>query len=385
MPSSRSRRACSITSARGALAIASLVGLAGVLGCGASPKADAPAPTTAATQAATPVGKDFGVLLMAHGGSPEWDAGVLEAVAPLREKYAIEVAFGMADAASLQDAVRKLEAKGVRKIGVVRLFVSGESFVDETEKIFGLRPGAPPASAAGSAVHPIALAMMDAGSGGHGGGAPGAAHGHGAHAPPAGSAAPSGHDPHAGGAHGAHAGHGGGHGGHSMAYYRVDTHSTYALSLHGLADADGMGTILADRAAALSKAAPKEDVLILAHGPGDDGENGRWIAKLDARAGAIRTRAPFRRVQVETLREDWPDKRAAAETKIRAFVERAKAEGGTAIVIPFRVQGFGPYADVLHGLDYTADKKGLIPHAEVTKWIEREIVAVEQGPFRTPG
>lgn len=272
---------------------------------------------------------------MAHGGSPEWNEAVIEAVTPLRARYDIEVAFGMAEAASLQDSVKKLEARNVRKIGVVRLFVSGESFVERTEQILGLRAGAPAS-------------------------------------PPAPAA-----DPHAG-----HVGHGGGPGGHNMALYRIATQSSFALSPHGLLDAEGMGAILADRAAALSKAPDKEDVLVLAHGPGDDGENTRWLARLDDRANAIRTRAPFRRVQAETLREDWPDKRAAAQARIRAFVQRATDEGGTAIVIPFRVQGFGPYAKVLEGLDYVSDQQGLIPHPEMGKWIEREVAALEAGPFR---
>jgi hypothetical protein len=167
-----------------------------------------------------------------------------------------------------------------------------------------------------------------------------------------------------------------------MSLYRIASQSSFALSTHGLLDAEGMGAILADRAAALSKAPAKEDVLILAHGPGDDGENARWLAKLEDRASAIRARAPFRRVHAETLREDWPDKRAAAQARIRAFVQRASDEGGTAIVIPFRVQGFGPYAKVLEGLDYVADQQGLIPHPEMGKWIEREIAALETGPFR---
>jgi hypothetical protein len=269
---------------------------------------------------------------MAHGGSPAWNEAVIEAVKPLRARYDIEVAFGMADAASLQDSVSKLEARDARKIGVVRLFVSGDSFLTETEQIFGLRPGAPEAATAAA-------------------------------------------DPHAG-----HAAHGG----HHMAFHRVVTQSTFALSARGLADAEGMGTILADRAAALSRTPAQEDVLILAHGPGDDGENARWLAKLDARAAAIRARAPFRRVQVETLREDWPEKRREAEARIRAFVTRASEDGGRAIVIPFRVQGFGPYADVLKGLDYAADQQGLIPHPEVTQWIEHEIDALAAGPFRAP-
>jgi hypothetical protein len=189
----------------------------------------------------------------------------------------------------------------------------------------------------------------------------------------------SGADPASSAGHGGH----GGHGGHSMALYRVATQSSFALSAHGLLDADGMGAVLADRAVALSKAPAREDVLILGHGPGDDAENARWLAKLDARAAVVRARAPFRRVEVETLREDWPDKRVAAQARIRAFVKRATDEGGRALVIPFRVQGFGPYAQVLEGLDYVADHKGLIPHAEVIRWIEREIEALEAGPFRT--
>jgi sirohydrochlorin cobaltochelatase len=310
---------------------------------------------------AAPGAGDFGVIVMAHGGTPQWNDAVLQTVAPLRAKYEIEVAFGMADAKTLQDAVRKLEARSVRRIGVVRLFVSGESWKERTEQIFGLRGGAPAASEAAHAGHGAQHAHGEQ----HAHGAP-AAHG----APPpttAGAPAP----------HGAHAAHGA----HAMAFYRVETQSKFALSSEGLADVPGMAQVLADRVAALSKAAAREDVLILAHGPGDDEENARWIAKIDALTTGIRARAPFRRVQVETLREDWPDKRAAAEQRIRAYVTRASAEGGTAIVLPFRVQGFGPYAQVLQGLDYVSDGTGLIPHDEVGKWIERQIAELAVHPF----
>jgi sirohydrochlorin cobaltochelatase len=307
-----------------------------LLGCGPPRPAAGPAPATAAaprqTAAAAP---KFGVLVMAHGGSAEWNQSVLDAVAPLKKNYDIEVAFGMADADSLQDGVRKLEARAVRNIGVVRMFVSGESFLQRTEQVIGLLSGAPPA--------PV---------------------------PPA---------AHAG--HATHANHAA-HGGHSMAFYRITSASSFALSVDGLADAEAMGTILAERAAALSTNPAKEDVLILAHGPGDDDENTRWLTKLDVRAAVVRARASFRRVQVETLREDWPDKRKLSEQRIRAFVDRAAKEGGRAIVLPFRVQGFGPYAEVLKGLPYVADGMGLIPHAEVTQWIRQQVTALQAGPFR---
>lgn len=307
------------------------------------------ATTPPSTSAREPAG-DFGVIVMAHGGPPEWNRGVEETVAPLRERYPIEIAFGMADATSLQEAVRKLEARNVRRIGVVRMFVSGESWLERTEQIFGLRPGAPAADEHHKGAHHAS-----------------AGHAHGGHG------------------HHVHHAHHGAHGGHSMAFFRVESNASFVLSRDGLADEPAMGRILADRVRALSQDPSREDVLVLAHGPGDDAENERWLAKIDARADAIRDLAPFRRVQVETLREDWPDKRAAAEQRIRAFVARAAEEGGTAIVIPFRVQGFGPYAEVLEGLQYRSDGQGLIPHAEVGAWIERQIQALQSQALASRG
>ena len=268
---------------------------------------------------------EYGVLVMAHGGGQTWNQTVLDAVKPLRDRYPLEVAFGMADACSLQESVRKLEAQGVRSIGVVRLFISGESWYEETEKILGLREGAPPAAA-------------DACGGGHD-------------------------------AHGGHQGHGNHH---SMAFFRIDTKSSFVLSKQGLSDAPEVGPILVDRAKSLSRAPEQEEVLILAHGPGDDAENQRWLASIDARAAEIRAALPFHRVEVLTLREDWPEKRKEAEQRVVDFVTRARTGGRKAIVIPFRLSGFGPYAEVLAGQEYVADQQGLLPHANITRWITRQ-------------
>ncbi len=272
---------------------------------------------------------DYGILLMAHGGNSEWNEGVLSAVKPLEDKYTIEVAFGMADAVSIQEAAERLEAQGKNKIGVVRLFVSGESWRERTEQILGLRQGAP--------ARPVQKKPMDMA----------------------------------------------GHGGHSMEFWRLQTGASYSVSTQGLAEAKEMGDILADRAQKLSNKPAEEDVLILAHGPADDSENERWITYIEARTTELQRTLPFRRVQVMTLREDWPEKRKQAVDRIRAFVDRAQKEGGTAIVIPFRVQGFGPYTKVLEGLDYVSDGQGLIPHPRVTQWIETQIQQLRQGPFRS--
>jgi hypothetical protein len=147
----------------------------------------------------------FGVLVMAHGGPPEWNRSVEAAVEPLRSRYRIEIAFGMADAVSMQESVRKLESQGARNIGVVRLFVSGESWYDRTRQILGIAPGAPEPPA--SAAH--------------------------AHA--------SGHHEHAQ----AHE--------HSMAFWRLNTKASFALTAQGLGEAPETAAILAERARALSR------------------------------------------------------------------------------------------------------------------------------------
>ena len=44
------------------------------------------------------------------------------------------------------------------------------------------------------------------------------------------------------------------------------------------------------------------------------------------------------------------------------------------VVIPYRISGFGPYGDVLDGLEYVpAD--GLLPHHLVTEWIAARATA----------
>lgn len=270
----------------------------------------------AAPTAAQP--KDgFGVLVMAHGGGKAWNSEVEAMLAPLKLEQPLELAFGMADPNTMEAAVRKLEAQGVGRIAVVRLFISGDSFLGRTEQILGLAPGAPP------------------------------------------KPAPD-----------AYAGHSG-HQGHDMSLWRIDSQARFVLSGEGLADAPEMGAVLAERARNLSHAPERESVLILAHGPEDDAENQRWIASIETRAQPVRDLG-FRRVEVMTLREDWPEKRAESEQRIRAFVEQAKADGVQAIVIPYRVQGFGPYKEVLGDLSYISDGKGLLPSSEVAQWVRRQ-------------
>jgi sirohydrochlorin cobaltochelatase len=63
-------------------------------------------------------------------------------------------------------------------------------------------------------------------------------------------------------------------------------------------------------------------------------------------------------------------------------VAQAAQEGRRTIVIPFRLFGFGPYAEVLEGQEYVADKRGLLPHENVTRWISRQVEELRSGSLR---
>jgi hemoglobin/transferrin/lactoferrin receptor protein len=73
---------------------------------------------------------------------------------------------------------------------------------------------------------------------------------------------------------------------------------------------------------------------------------------------------------------------AADEDEVVDYVAKARSEGRTAIVIPFRLYGFGPYAEVLAGQEYLADQRGLLPHVNVTRWIARQAEELKAAPAR---
>lgn len=267
---------------------------------------------------------DYGVLVMAHGGSAEWDAAVEASLASIEAGYPVAAAFGMADAGSMERAVRELEAAGAKHVGVVRLFVSGESWYERTEQILGLSAGAP--------TRAEAMAKM--------------------------ASASTRHRP--------------------MGFWQIDTDLEFHLSEEGLADAEEMDQVLLTRIRSLSKNPADENVLVLAHGPGDDAENARWIARISERTELAREQLGIADIRVFTLREDWQGKRKKAEQQIRAYVQQSSADGKTTLVVPYRVMGFGPYHEVLSGLDYRADETGLVPHDNVGLWLVNQARALEQ-------
>lgn len=72
--------------------------------------------------------------------SNPWNENVEKVVAALDPKYPTEVAFGMAEAPSIQAAIARLEERGVTRIAAVPLFVSSHSpIIGNTRYILGLQ------------------------------------------------------------------------------------------------------------------------------------------------------------------------------------------------------------------------------------------------------
>ena len=265
-----------------------------------------PLPATGDIPAVPTTTPTTGVLVMAHGGGAEWNAAVAQAVAPLRDRIPLALAFGMADPRTLQAGLDSLAAQGVRDVAVVRLFLSGASFLHQTEYLFGLRSDPPPWGMIGHR-------MTD-----------------GADLRP------------------------------------LTTETRILLDPDGLAGSRAASGIMAGRAEA---AAPERDagVLLVAHGMGAEDENDRLLALMERSANELRT-AGHPEVRAATLREDWAKARAVAEDDIRAAVEEMRRRHGRVVVLPYRLYGFGPYADVLEGLAYESGP-ALLPHPLITEWV----------------
>ena len=261
---------------------------------------------------------NYGVMVMAHGGSEEWNAHLAAAVEPLQENYPVETALGMADAGSIEEAIRRLESRGVNHVGVVRVFVSGESWYDRTLQILGVQNGAPPRPDQQQLEEARARMRMP------------------------------------------------------MGFWKVDTDLAFHVSVDGLADATEVDDVMTSRIRGLSSDPANEVAVVIAHGTGDDAENERWLDKITQRTRNAGEQLGLREIRIFTLREDWPEKRRESEQEIRAYIEQANSQGLTPIVVPFRLQGFGPYQRVLEELDYRADGLGLLPHSNVARWVSRQ-------------
>lgn len=255
-----------------------------------------------------------GLLLMAHGAGPEWNGRVEAAVDDLREQIPVAIAFGMANPHTLQAAVDTLRSRGVGTVAVVRLFVSGASFLHPTQYLLGLRSDPPAEAMIGHRIVP----------------------------------------------------------GSEITPLKTD--ARILLDLDGLGGSDQAAQILLERANSHAPVPAETGAILIGHGMGDERENNDVLAAIEEAAAAMREHG-YAEVRVATLREDWAAARKAAEEGIRAAVSQMGEDHASVVVIPYRVSGFGPYAEVLDGLEYVPTE-GLLPHRLITEWIADRATAV---------
>ncbi len=272
-----------------------------------------------------------GVLVLAHGGQPQWNARVLEVVKRVDQQQPAEVAFGMATRANIQSAIDKLTARGVTEIIAVPLFVSSHSSViTSTEYLLGLRTDAPKDLAI--------FAKMNHAS--HG--AP-AAEDHSMHGAPA--ADPT-----------------------SPVKTTAKIRMTAAFNRHPV-----IGAIAADRAKSISKTPETESVILVAHGPVPEDDNRKWLEDMAVLAEHVRKAAPFANVDYMTVRDDaGPPIRDEATKQLREKVEAQRAAGRRVLIVPHLMSFGGIEKGLLkrlEGLDYTMTTQGLMPDDRVVDWV----------------
>ncbi|MDO8094455.1 MAG: CbiX/SirB N-terminal domain-containing protein [Candidatus Brocadiales bacterium] len=136
--------------------------------------------------------------------------------------------------------------------------------------------------------------------------------------------------------------------------------------------------ILLERAMELSNNPVKETVILVGHGPNDDEENRLWLENMERLAYYVREKGTFREAMVATLRIDAPKEvKQEAINKLRTLVETYGKEGSVIIVPHLLAPGVEEeIVEALRGLAYVYNGKTLLPHVNITKWIEMQ---VEQG------
>ncbi|MCA1561172.1 MAG: hypothetical protein LC753_17875 [Acidobacteria bacterium] len=280
-----------------------------------------------------------GILLLAHGGSAEWNAHVTKLAEQVDRAKPTEVAFGMATRANIQAAVDRLRARGATEIVAVPLFVSSwSSVITSTEYLLGQRSEAPPELAIYAKMnHSTPVATSGSGA---------AANGHDSHAGHADPAA----DP------------------KSPVNSSVPIRMTPALNDHPI-----VADILTSRALSISRTPPEEAVVIVAHGPNGDEENRRWLADMESLAGRIMRTEKFAAVDYLTLRDDAPKPvRDQATAELRVLVTKHVEAGRRALVVPLLISFGGierGLRERLEGLTYTMASAALMPDDRLVTWV----------------
>ncbi|HEX6940247.1 MAG TPA: CbiX/SirB N-terminal domain-containing protein [Longimicrobiales bacterium] len=282
----------------------------GVRGAGSGTGTGAPALAADST---------VGTIVVAHGGSAEWNAPVLRIAAQAPTGGPVEVSFLMGDSAKsyrFQDAVARLVARGARRIVVVPLLASSHSGHYEQIRYLAGQTD----SLAGEMMH---------------------------HLHEAGIERP-----------------------------RVDVPIQLTPALDASIE---VARILADRALNLAESPAEQALFIVGHGPNSAEDYAEWMRNLRPLADSVALWTGFRDVKLGLVRDDAPAPvREEAVRRIREIIALQHAlTGRDVVVVPLLVsKGYISTRKLpadLRELPIAYDGEGLLPHPELANWIARRV------------
>lgn len=290
--------------------------------------------------------QDTGVLIMAHGGSEEWNQQVKEAAKPLEKEYAVEFAWGMANAVTLHHGIKALEKKGVSNIVAIPLFISSYSpIIRQTEYLFGIRDSL--------ADRPMPLmhhteeyvemtgAEVDSTD-----------YFRGMLMPP------------------------------NLQPLRFDTEIVMTSALN---DHEVVAKILMERIEKMSENPATETVVLAAHGPNRPSDNEKWVTTMESLIEKIyamretNEEQSFKQIFGVTVRDDASEEVFnQAKAQLRTLVRQAGLNGEV-IVVPLFLSSGGreqAVADRLEGIDFKWNGETLLPHPLLTEFLQSSVRGV---------
>lgn len=292
-----------------------------------------------------------GVLVLAHGGSSSWQKAVEDAIKPIQSRFTVAIAFGMAEPSSIEVGLKQLKTQSVDKVVVVPLFISTHSpIIRQTEYLLGFR-----------------TELADE---------PMLAHNH-------------------------------NHSNVRDAQENCEHHTTQPrtkefkevhhhksatklepikvsqklifakpLDAHPL-----IAEILSERVLELSSKPDSETIVLVAHGPNDEFDNRGWIESMENLSEQMKEifgnkGKRFKQIFCVTVRDDAPTEIfEQAKENLRNIVRQAGKDSDV-LVVPLLLASNGAERKIvarLEGLKYKWNGKALLPHPNITKFIEQSI------------
>ncbi|SHE60895.1 Sirohydrochlorin ferrochelatase [Fodinibius roseus] len=289
--------------------------------------------------------QDTGVLVLAHGGSEEWNEAVIEAAEPLKKDHKVEVAFGMANYVTMHNGIKKLEKQDVSRIAVVQLFISSYSpIIRQNRYLLGKRDSLPERPM--PLMHHIdeykEMMNIEDDSAGHSSGD------HRFYMP------------------------------ENLQPIPTEAEITLAPALD---DHPVVAEILNKRIRELSTDPAHETVLLVAHGPNAEDDNEKWIDTMESLSQKIQSAqkedgTPYKQIFATTVRDDASDEIFnQAKANLRALVRQA-GQFGDVVVVPLFLSSGGreqAVAERLEGLDYKWSGKTLLPDPLITDFLRQSV------------